>query len=127
MKRTIVVLSLLSVLSLAGTARAASTTSPEPLSKKQLAHLVATAHTPSEHQRIADYYRAESQSNLEQAMEHAQMAAAFRQNPATNNAKMSRSTVDHCQYLADNLKARAAQAARLADQHEALAKEAGSR
>jgi hypothetical protein len=128
MKRMIAVLSFVVVLSLAGTAGAASASNvQEHLSKKQLASLVVSAKTPAQHQKIADYYRAESANYLAQAGEHARMAVDFEKNLATNNDKVARSTVDHCQYLAKTLQARAAAAAALAQQHEQMAREAGSR
>ena len=128
MKRMIAAFSFVVVLSLAGTARAASASNvQEHLSKKQLASLVVSAKTPAEHQRIADYYRAESENYLAQAGEHARMGADFEKNPATNNAKFARTTVDHCQYFAKSLQARAVAAAALAQQHEEMAKEAGRR
>jgi peroxiredoxin len=106
MKRIIVVFSFVLALTLSCTAHAASAwNAQEHLSKKQLASLVVSAKTPAEHQR---------------------MAVDFEKNPATNNDKVARTTVDHCQYLAKSLQARAAMAAGLAQQHEEMAKEAGN-
>ena len=129
MKHMIAIFSFVLALTLAGTAGAATAASnvQEHLSKKQLASLVVSAKTPAEHQRIADYYRAESANYLAQAGEHARMVVDFEKNPATNNAKFARTTVDHCQYFAKSLQARAVAAAELAQQHEQMAKEAGTR
>jgi hypothetical protein len=127
MKRIIVVFSFVLALTLSCTAHAASAwNAQEHLSKKQLASLVVSAKTPAEHQRIANYYLAASENYLAQAKEHARMAVDFEKNPATNNDKVARTTVDHCQYLAKSLQARAAMAAGLAQQHEEMAKEAGN-
>jgi hypothetical protein len=128
MKHMIAVFSFVLALTLAGTAGAATASNvQEHLSKKQLVSLVVSAKTPAEHQRIAEYYRAASENYLAQAGEHARMAVDFEKNPATNNDKVARTTVDHCQYLAKSLQARATVAAALAQQHEQMAKEAGRR
>ncbi len=103
---------------------ATSTSQPEHLSKKQLAALIATATTPAQHQRIADYYRPESDKLMAESNYHAAMAAAFRANPMTNNLKAAFRTVDHCEYLAKSLKAKAEKAEALALEHERMAEAA---
>lgn len=103
---------------------ATSTSQPENLSKKQLSTLIATATTPAQHQRIADYYRAESVKLMAESNYHAAMAAAFRANPMTNNPKAAFRTVDHCEYLAQSLKAKAEKSEALALAHERMAEAA---
>ena len=98
-----------------------ATSNPERLSQKQLDSLIAGASTPAEHQRIADYYRAESARLLAEASAPAQMAAAFRANPVTNNEKTARGTVNHCEYVANTLRTKSAKARALAENHERMA------
>jgi hypothetical protein len=42
------------------------------LSKRQLNTLIATAKTPAEHQRIAEFYLSQAQDYVAQSKEHAQ-------------------------------------------------------
>src|ERR1700735_2877253 len=90
--------SLLSVLSLAVVMTAFSQTvsAAEALSKTQLNTLAATAKTPAEHQRIADYYQAQAQNYLAQAADHTAMIAAYKASPST---KHQASEVTHCANL----------------------------
>src|ERR1035437_3090031 len=98
MKRTI---SIFSIFSLAlvmtvtafGQTTSAQQTKPEHLGKRQLNTLIATAKTPGEHQRIAQYYQAKAQDYLAQAKEHEQMVAAYKANPSLT-AKSQASTID---------------------------------
>lgn len=109
------------VLAVTLPAFATSTSRQDPLSKKQLAALVATARTPADHQRIAVFYRAQSEKLRLESAQHAAMAAAFRANPATNNRKSEFGTVHHCEYLAHSLNVRAEKALALAQEHEQMA------
>jgi hypothetical protein len=75
MKRTIVFLSYILVFTAVAFAQAAQPQQkPEKLSKRQLLSLIATAKTPAEHNRIAQYYRAAAQDYLAQSKEHEEMA-----------------------------------------------------
>jgi len=96
----------------------------EHLSKKQLAALVASANTPAEHERIAAYYRAESERLSAEADQYANLASRFLGNPAANNEKSVRGTVRHCISVERNLRAKSKKARALADQHRRLAQEA---
>ena len=96
----------------------------EHLSKKQLAALVASANTPAEHERIAAYYRAESERLSAEADQHANMASKFLSNPVANNDKSVRGTVSHCISMERRLRAKSAKARALADEHKRLARAA---
>jgi hypothetical protein len=122
MKRIAFVLTF--ALALAAPTFATSTSQPEHLSKKQLAALIATARTPAEHRRIADYYRTQSDKLMAESNHHAAMAAEFRANPATNNHKSAYGTVNHCEYLAQSFKAKAEEDLALAREHERMAQAA---
>ncbi|HWT66463.1 MAG TPA: hypothetical protein VN151_10155 [Terracidiphilus sp.] len=126
MKRTFVTLIAVLVLTASAFATPATQASTQ-LTKEQLKTLVANAKTPAEHERIAAYYRALSEKLLAESNAHAQMAAELASNSATNNAKVHHGTVDHCKYLAETLKAKAAKAAAQAAEHEQMAKTAAQR
>jgi superoxide dismutase len=101
--------------------------SSDNLSKQQLLSLISSAKTPAEHIRIAQYYGAKAQDYLAQSKEHAQMAEQFKSNSLTSSAKFSAGTVNHCEFLAQNLKQKAEQMQKLAAEHEQMAREAGQK
>jgi uncharacterized Zn finger protein len=127
MKRTIVFLSLVLVLTISALAQTAQVQSqkPEKLTKQQLLSLIATAKTPAEHSRIAQYYEAEAQNDLAQSKEHEQMAAQYKKNPAMNSSKFAAGPVNHCEYLAQHFRESAAKTQELAQMHEQMAKDSG--
>jgi sensor histidine kinase regulating citrate/malate metabolism len=71
----------------------------EKLTKQQLHTLIATAKTPAEHQRIADYYEGKAQELTAESKAHARMAEQFRQNPITASGKFTAGTVNHCEFI----------------------------
>jgi hypothetical protein len=128
MNRTIVVLSSIFVFALiafASTAQAQQNSAD--LSKQQLATLIASAKTPAEHTRIAQYYGAQAQADLALSQEHAQMADQFEKNSVTSSSKFTTGTVNHCAYLAASYKQSAAKMQKLEQEHEQMAKEAGQK
>jgi hypothetical protein len=118
--------SLLSVLSLAVVMTAFSQTASaaDTLSKAQVNTLAATAKTPAEHQRLADYYQAQAQSYLAQADEHKAMIAGYKANPST---KHQASEITHCANLVTSLTDLAAKSAEQAKLHQQMANEADAR
>jgi hypothetical protein len=128
MNRTIATLSFATVLAFTSVAAFAQTQpNPDKLSKQQLVSLIASAKTPAEHIRIAQYYGAKAQDYLAQSNEHAQMAEQFKQNPVTSSSKFSTGTVNHCEYLAQNFKQKAERMQKLEAEHEQMAKDAEQR
>ncbi len=128
MNRTIATLSFAIVLAFTSVAAFAQTQpNSANLSKQQLTSLIASAKTPAEHLRIADYYGAKAQDYLAQSNEHAQMAEQFRNNSVTSSSKFSTGTVRHCEYLAQNFKQKADQMQKLESEHEQMAKDAEQR
>jgi hypothetical protein len=97
----------------------------EHLSKHQLNTLIATAKTPAEHQRIAQFYQSQAQDYLAQSKEHALEAEQSRNNPLRNNNKAVFSTVNHCEHYAQKFSDLAATSQELAKQHEQMASNAG--
>ncbi len=97
---------------------------PEQLSKQQLKTLIATAATPADHQRIAQYYQAKAQDYLAQAKEHEAMLAAYSANPSSLTDKDRAGTVYHCEYYARKFKAMAAKSEELSRLHAQMAADA---
>ncbi|HEX9198440.1 MAG TPA: hypothetical protein VF865_02700 [Acidobacteriaceae bacterium] len=125
MKRAVSILSVLS-LALVMTVAAFGQTpaKPQHLSKQQLNTLIATAKTPAEHQRIAQFYQSQAQDYLAQADEHAAMVAAYKSNLSLTNNKNQASTISHCEYFVQTFKDLAVKSQELATMHEQMAKEA---
>jgi hypothetical protein len=127
MKRTISIFSILSlafVMTVAafGQTTSAQQTKPEHFSKRQLNTLIATAKTPAEHQRIAQYYQAKAQDYLAQAKEHEQMVAAYKASPSLT-AKSQASTINHCEYFVKTFNELAVKSQELAKLHAQMAKD----
>jgi hypothetical protein len=95
----------------------------EKLSQSQINTLVTAAKTPAEHQRIADYYKAEAQNDLAQAGEHQAMIAAYKANPSS---KHQASAVAHCANLATSYKEAATKSQQLAQMHQQMATQSGA-
>jgi len=128
MNRTIATLSFATILAFTSFAAMAQTQPDSAnLSKQQLVSLIASAKTPAEHIRIAQYYGAKAQDYLAQSKEHAQMAEHFKSNPLTSSSKYSIGTVNHCEFLAQSFKQKAEQMQKLEQEHEQMAKDAGQR
>ena len=96
----------------------------DKLDKSQLNTLISTAKTAAEHQRIADYYKAEAKDYLAQADEHKAMIAAYKANPSS---KHQASLLTHCENLAADLKDMSAKSQELAQLHEKMASEAATK
>jgi hypothetical protein len=123
MKRIFGILSLAVVLAVTTFGQTSSTHQgkTQKLSNKELISLIATAKTPAEHRRIAEYFKAEAQDYLAQSKDHEQMAEAYKKNPVLSNDKFHLGTVNHCEYLAQHFKEVAAQFQELAEIHEKMA------
>ncbi len=126
MKRSLGILAIVLVIMLSAVwqVSTAQQHKPEKLSKQQLLSLIASAKTPAEHRRVAEYYHATAQDYLAQAKEHAEMAEAYKKNPMTSSSKFATGTVDHCEYFAQSFKEMATKMQELADMHEQMAKDA---
>ena len=127
MKRTLALLSVSLILAVASIAQTTSAVKAEKLSKPQLLSLIATAHTPAEHERIANYYDARARDFLAQSAEHAQMAAEYRKNPMISSSKWATGTINHCEYVAQSLKNDAVKMQELAQLHREMAASAGQK
>lgn len=131
MKRTVSIFSVISLAFVIAATSFAQTQSapqakPEHLSKQQLNTLIATASTPAEHRRIAQYYRAKTQDYLAQSKEHEQMLAAYRANPSIGG-KARPAFINHCEYYSQSFKDMAVKSQELTTLHEQMAQEASEK
>ncbi len=128
MKRLIRTFSLLAVLTVAFAAYSQSTAQPtaDKLSKHQLLSLIATAKTPADHLRLAHYYEAQANYYLAQSSLHQEMAAAYRKNGVVS-PKYSINSANHCDAFAQDFKKDATKMQELANMHEQMAKDAGTK
>ncbi len=99
------------------------------LGKKEVKALIATAKTPAEHRRIANYYREEAARLTANANEHVAMAEEYAKNPtfAAMEVKQKQSFEpgdSHCRRWAELYNKQAKGAEALAALHEDMAKAA---
>lgn len=120
MKRILAILSLVFVIALAANSQSTAQPQPEKLGKKQLAALVANARTPADHARLASYYTAQAQNDLDEAQFHEQMAGNFHDSAVASSDKFATGTVKHCLAIHDRLKQDAAKMKALAQQQEEM-------
>ena len=91
------------------------------LSKQQLLTLIATAKTPAEQERIAQYYTAQAQQYAALAKEHTQMAEQYKKNPWMGANKHFASTYAYCASLAESFQKLSGKMEQLAKVHEQMA------
>jgi hypothetical protein len=131
MKRTLSILSLAFILTFTALGQMqmpmAMKTGPENLSKQQLLSLIATAKTPAEHQRIAQYYEAQAQKYLALSKEHAAMAEQYKKNPLMGANKHFTSTLGYCESLVGSFQKLSVKMQQLAEVHLQMAKEAAQK
>jgi hypothetical protein len=108
------------VVSLCGFVSAA-TTQPK-LSNKELKTLLATAKTPSDHQKIAAYYRDRAQYLNAKAQEFSAQAALYANQPATIQSKQGTSCIcpKHFEHFAKLYAQEAQESEMLAAKHEKI-------
>ena len=96
------------------------------LSKTELSHLIATAETKADHERIAQYFDAEAAKYEAEAKEHGELAQAYRKSGSASATKYpgSMQTFNHCDSLSKSLEKAAENARQLAADHRGMAKEA---
>ena len=94
------------------------------LSKSQLKELIRSAKTPGDHQKLAEYYRAEADKLEVEAKEHEELAAAYRSrtDAVAQKHTMSGKTAGHCDYFAKSVREAAKADRQLAAEHELMAK-----
>lgn len=91
------------------------------LSKSELKNLIAHAETKADHERIAEYFDAETRKYEAEAKEHGETAAMYQSSQAIyQNAQM----FNHCDSLSKSLQNAADDARALAAEHRQMANEA---
>lgn len=96
------------------------------LSKSELKHLIATAETKADHERIAQYFDAEATKYETEAKEHGELAPLYQRNPPATPTKYpgSMQSFQHCNSLSKSLSQAAEDARALAAEHREMAKAA---
>ena len=96
------------------------------LSQKDLKYLIANAETKAEHERIAQYFDAETTKYEAEAKEHADLALLYQRNTGPTPTKYpgSMQSFQHCDSLSKSLQQAAENARQLAAEHRDMAKEA---
>jgi len=125
MKRAFSILSVVSlafVMMAANLAQAPSALQPDPehLNRHQLKTLIATAKTPEEHRRIAQFYQSMTQKYLAQSEKHEEMLKGYQENKYYRRA----SFINHCQYEVQRFTDKAAKSQKLVLLHEQMARDA---
>jgi hypothetical protein len=125
-KRTVIVLSLLTVLFWAQSSWAGQSGKATQLSNDEVKSLVTNAKTSADHNRLSEHFAAKAQAYEAEAKEHDDLAVQYRQTPNPDETKRPGSprTSAHCSSIGAALH-RAAQGARqLASDHAEMAKNA---
>jgi hypothetical protein len=124
----VLTVAVLAVSSLAPVVAAQGTLTTS-ISKAEFKALLKTAKEPSEHHKIADYYRQEAQRLTASSQEHAEMAEFYAKNPPFPRALESKhgdtvTGASHCRKWAELNTDEAKEAESLAALHEDMAKAA---
>ena len=93
------------------------TGAPTTMSDAQLQQLVTSARTPADHGKLVEYFTGLATKYSQDADSHAAMAVGYKGNP-----RGMTSAVAHCDRLAQQGRAAAAEAKALAAEHQAMAK-----
>jgi hypothetical protein len=101
-------------------------------SKKEFIALLRTAKEPSEHRRIAEYYRHEAERLTASSKRHAAEAEVYAKHPSfaameSKHGYAFGQTASHCRYWSKQDAEQAEKATKLAAVHEDMAKEAGQK
>ena len=94
------------------------------LTKKEVKILTATAKTPAEHLKLAQYYDQRANAYLAESKKHEEMAEASRKNRMAGS-KFFHMSVQHCESLASSYRENAQKMKGIADDHRAMADKAG--
>jgi len=110
------------IVSVNGSAQAATTQQAEKLSKKELKTLIANARTPEDHERIAVCYRAEGEQLKAKQREHEAELAEYLKNPSSHPVPKWPTMDQHCRQLIFYYSKAAQKAFELADLYDEMAK-----
>jgi hypothetical protein len=107
----------------------AAADTPASLSKRELKTLLATARTPADQERLAEYYRDNAQHLRAKAQEFSAQADYLATQPATIESKqgISCNCTSHYRYFAKQYAQEATDAEKLAAEHDQLARDCQSK
>ena len=111
------------ILGFAGSA-AAQSPAEGRLSKKELKALLATASAPADHEKLARHFEAKAADLQEDAVEHEELAVINRTPTPSTKGVPPVQWGQHCKSLATSLRKASAEAKKLAEMHQQLAKDA---
>jgi len=94
------------------------------LKKDELKHLIATAETAQDHQRLAAHFTAKADQLDAEAKEHAELAQIYQKSTPSAKYPGGMQTFNHCDSFSKSLEKAAGEARELAADHRAMAKEA---
>ena len=118
------IFSLLFALAAAGACTVYAAEPASALSKNEVKALIATASTPAEHMKLANYYRSEARQFEVDAKEHEEMAAAYYKNPSAHIIPKYPTLGEHCRSIVQRDSDAAKTATKMAAMHEEMAKAA---
>ena len=98
----------------------------QKLSKKELKLLIANAHSPEDHERIAAYYRAQGEQLKAKQREHEKELAEYLRNPSSHPVPKWPTMGQVCRNLVFHYSSAAQKAFALADLHEQMARDASN-
>ena len=121
-----IILAIIFLASLSFVRTSSVTAGSKPaLSRKEVKALIAGAKTKDDHQKLADYYKAEAERLQAEATDHEEMAEAYKKNPSPLAVKHPEAFGEgHCHEMARRFHEAAVQAQELAAMHEDMAKAA---
>lgn len=106
-----------------------SAATAKTMTSKEAKALIATAKTPEDHAKLAQYFTAEADRLETDAKEHDEMVEAYRKNPMTQmraeKTPGAVGTIEHCKFLAKSFREAAKSAREMAAEHEQMGKNAG--
>jgi hypothetical protein len=95
------------------------------MTAKESQELVATAKTPQDHLRLAQYFNHQAAGYEAEATNHDAMVVAYRKNAVafSRNTLEGTRAIGHCEFLAKSNRDMAVAVREMAASHEAMAKE----
>jgi hypothetical protein len=115
-------IALAGLLGTVGDVRAAE---PQQLTRSEVHGLKATAKSPEDHLKLAQYYRSKADKLDAEAAGYEQAAATYRRGPIVKNL-MSPTTPGRYEYIAKTYREKANSDRELATSHEQMAKHAAT-
>jgi hypothetical protein len=117
------ILSVMLLMSVALSVSMGATKPKVDLTKQEVKVLIATAKTPEDHLKLAQYYDQRAELYLAESKDHEELAEAYRKNPMAGS-KFFPMTAKHCEETAKSFRKNAAKMKELAAAHRTMAEKA---